>query len=63
MTSSPSKHIKAEKPSVRIVGLPMHADKHLAEAIRKAGNEAFVNKMASPAEVLKAIYGFCELHG
>jgi CheY-like chemotaxis protein len=52
-----TRHIKHEMPEVRVIGLSMHDDEHLAEAMLKAGAEAFVNKAASPAELLRAIYG------
>jgi PAS domain S-box-containing protein len=52
-----TRHIKSEMPEVRVIGLSMHDDEHLAETMRKAGAEAFVSKTVSSAELLKAIYG------
>ncbi|RJQ78099.1 MAG: response regulator [Desulfobacteraceae bacterium] len=53
-----TQRIKAELPSVRVIGLSMHEDEQLARTMRQAGAEAFVSKTASSAELLKAIYGF-----
>jgi CheY-like chemotaxis protein len=50
--------IKAEFPEVRVIGLSMYQEEHIANSMRKAGAEAFVSKIASPAELLEAIYGF-----
>ncbi len=52
-----TRRIKAEMPEARVIGLSMHADEKISEAMRKAGAESFVSKTASPAELLKAIYG------
>jgi len=52
-----TRRIKAEFPEVRVIGLSMHQDEQIVQAMRDAGAEAFVNKAASSAELLKAIYG------
>ncbi|MFP4351007.1 MAG: PAS domain S-box protein, partial [Desulfococcaceae bacterium] len=52
-----TRRIKTEMPEVRVIGLSMYEDKAVAVAIEQAGAEAFVNKTASPDELLKAIYG------
>jgi PAS domain S-box-containing protein len=52
-----TRRIKALNPDVRVVGLSMHEDDQLSKAMVQAGAEAFVSKTASPAELLKAIYG------
>ncbi|MFP4350696.1 MAG: PAS domain-containing protein [Desulfococcaceae bacterium] len=52
-----TRRIKAEWPRVRVVGLSMFEDDHIAQAMRRAGAEAFVSKTASSGELLKAIYG------
>ena len=52
-----TRHVKAERPEVRVVGLSMHEDEHIAKAMRAAGAECLVSKTASPAQLLKAIYG------
>ena len=52
-----TRRIKAEMPEARVIGLSMHADEKISEAMRKAGAESFLSKTASPAELLKAIYG------
>ncbi|MBI4776204.1 MAG: response regulator [Deltaproteobacteria bacterium] len=52
-----TRRIKAELPEVRVIGLSMHQDEQIAQAMIEAGAEAFVNKTASSAELLKAIYG------
>ena len=48
--------IKAEMPHIHIIGLSMHEDKQIAEAMRKSGAEAFISKAASISELLKAVY-------
>jgi PAS domain S-box-containing protein len=52
-----TRRIKAELPGVRVIGLSMHEDEQLARTLREAGAEALINKAASSAELLKAIYG------
>ena len=52
-----TRRIKAELPEVRVVGLSMHDDVHIANSICRAGAESLVNKASSPAKLLKAIYG------
>jgi DNA-binding NarL/FixJ family response regulator len=52
-----TRRIKAEMPEMRVIGLSMHADEEISEAMLHAGAESFVSKTASPAELLKAIYG------
>jgi len=49
--------IRSELPGLRIVGLSMFEDEHVALAMQQAGAEAFVSKTASSEELLKAIYG------
>jgi PAS domain S-box-containing protein len=49
--------IKTELPDIRVIGLSMHDDENIREAMRKAGAEGFVQKTASASELLKAIYG------
>jgi CheY-like chemotaxis protein len=53
-----TRRIKAEFPTVRVIGLSMYEEEQFANSMRQAGAEAFVNKTASPAELLEAIYGF-----
>jgi signal transduction histidine kinase/CheY-like chemotaxis protein len=53
-----TRHIKAEFPEVRVIGLSMYQEEQIANLMREAGAEAFVSKTASPAELLEAIYGF-----
>jgi PAS domain S-box-containing protein len=52
-----TRRIKAEMPGIRVVGLSMYDDKKMSETMREAGAESFLSKTASPAELLKAIYG------
>ena len=52
-----TRRIKAEWPEVRVIGLSMYDDEHISQKMRKAGAETFLSKTASPAELLKAIYG------
>jgi CheY-like chemotaxis protein len=52
-----TQHVKAERPEVRVVGLSMHEDEQVARTMRAAGAECLVSKTASPAQLLKAIYG------
>lgn len=49
--------IKAGLPVVRVIGLSMCEDDHLARTMRQAGAEAFVSKTASPVDLLEAICG------
>jgi CheY-like chemotaxis protein/two-component sensor histidine kinase len=53
-----TRRIKAEFPTVRVIGLSMHQEEQLGNSMHQAGAEAFVSKTASPAELLEAIYGF-----
>lgn len=52
-----TRRIKELYPDMRVLGLSMHEDDQLTNAIVQAGAEALVSKTASPAELLKAIYG------
>jgi DNA-binding NarL/FixJ family response regulator len=52
-----TRRIKDEMPEVRVIGLSMLEDEHIARIMREAGAESFVSKTASSAELLKAIYG------
>jgi PAS domain S-box-containing protein len=52
-----TQRIKAVMPTVRVIGLSMFEDKSSAQNIINAGADCFVPKTASPAELLKAIYG------
>jgi PAS domain S-box-containing protein len=52
-----TRQIKAEFPEIRVIGLSMFEDEHIAQTMREAGAEAFVSKTVSTAELLKAIYG------
>jgi len=49
--------MKSEFPDIRVIGLSMFEDEHIARTMHEAGAEAFVSKTASSAELLKAIYG------
>lgn len=51
-----TRRIKAERPGIRVIGLSMLDDDHIADAMRKAGAEAFLSKTISPAGLLKVIY-------
>ena len=52
-----TRQIKAQLPRIRIIGLSMHEDEHIARTLLQAGAESLVNKTASSAKLLKAIYG------
>jgi CheY-like chemotaxis protein/two-component sensor histidine kinase len=52
-----TRRIKAEWPDMRVIGLSMYEDEHIARTMHQAGAEAFVNKSASSVELLKAIKG------
>jgi CheY-like chemotaxis protein len=52
-----TRHIKTELPDVRVIGLSMHEDEHIAQVMREAGAEASLSKTTSSAKLLKAIYG------
>jgi signal transduction histidine kinase/ActR/RegA family two-component response regulator len=52
-----TRRIKAEQPAVRVIGLSMLEEEEIAERMRQAGAEAFINKAESSAMLLRAIYG------
>jgi PAS domain S-box-containing protein len=52
-----TRHIKAELPDVRVIGLSMHEDEHIAQVMREAGAEVSLSKTISSSKLLKAIYG------
>ncbi len=52
-----TRQIKAALPNVRVIGLSMHEDEHIARTMRDAGAETFLSKTASSSLLLKAIYG------
>jgi PAS domain S-box-containing protein len=52
-----TRHIKAEMPQIRIIGLSMFEDEAVTTAMRRAGAETFISKTASTAKLLQAIYG------
>jgi PAS domain S-box-containing protein len=52
-----TRSIKAEMPLVRIIGLTMHDDPQLTDAMQQAGAELTLSKTTSAAELVKAIYG------
>jgi len=51
-----TRRIKVEQPGVRVIGLSMLEEGEIAERMRQAGAEAFVNKAESAATLLRAIY-------
>lgn len=52
-----ARRIKAELPEVRIIGLTMHDNNELREAMLQAGAEVTLSKTTSATELVKAIYG------
>jgi CheY-like chemotaxis protein len=52
-----TRRIKAEQPAIRVIGLSMLEEAEIAERMRQAGAEAFVNKAESAGTLLRAIYG------
>ncbi len=52
-----TRRIKAEHPGIRVIGLSMLEEGEIADRMRQAGAEAFVNKAESSATLLRAIYG------
>jgi DNA-binding NarL/FixJ family response regulator len=56
-----TRRIKAKWPAVRVIGLSMYDDEQISQEMRTAGAEAVISKTASPAELLKAIYGTARL--
>jgi DNA-binding NarL/FixJ family response regulator len=48
--------IKSEMPQIRVIGLSMHDDESISQAMREAGADAFISKTVGPADLLKAIY-------
>ncbi len=53
-----TRRIKAEHRQVRVIGLSMFDDDHMAETMRLAGAEAFLSKTGSSSALLDAIYRF-----
>jgi PAS domain S-box-containing protein len=51
-----TRRIKAMMPAVRVIGLTMFEEEHIASAMRQAGAELIVTKTASSSALLKAIY-------
>jgi DNA-binding NarL/FixJ family response regulator len=51
-----TRRIKAEMPEVRILGLSMFEDEHIALKMRQAGAEEYLSKTASYDALLEAIY-------
>jgi PAS domain S-box-containing protein len=52
-----TRRIKAEFPTVRVIGLSMHEDEQTAQIMLQAGAESFVTKTAPTDTLLNAIYG------
>jgi PAS domain S-box-containing protein len=52
-----TRHIKAEMPHIRIIGLSMFEDEAVTAAMRRAGADTFISKTASTAKLLQAIFG------
>jgi DNA-binding NarL/FixJ family response regulator len=52
-----TRHIKAEMPHIRIIGLSMFEDEAVTAAMRRAGADTFISKTASTATLLQAIFG------
>jgi CheY-like chemotaxis protein/two-component sensor histidine kinase len=53
--------IKAELPNTRVIGLTMHEDEQLFEAMRHAGADVTLSKTTSVSELTKTIMGNSEL--
>ena len=52
-----TRRIHSAMPGVRVIGLSMHEDEHIARIMQAAGAEALISKTVSSAELIKAIYG------
>jgi DNA-binding NarL/FixJ family response regulator len=52
--------IKAELPHTRVIGLTMHEDEQLYEAMRHAGADVTLSKTTSVSELTKTIMGNSE---
>jgi len=52
-----TRRIRSALPEIRVIGLSMHEDAHIAEAMQAAGAETLISKSVSSAELIKAIYG------
>jgi signal transduction histidine kinase/ActR/RegA family two-component response regulator len=52
-----TRRIRAALPGIRVIGLSMHEDEHIAQAMRAAGAEALISKAVSSAELIRAICG------
>jgi DNA-binding NarL/FixJ family response regulator len=53
--------IKAELPNTRVIGLTMHEDEQLFEAMRHAGADVTLSKTTSVSELTKTIMENSEL--
>jgi PAS domain S-box-containing protein len=51
-----TRRIKAEMPSIRVIGLSMFDDDATAQKMQQAGVDGFVSKNQSSSELLEAIY-------
>jgi PAS domain S-box-containing protein len=54
-----TKHILAKLPTVKIIGLSMHTDSALANAMREAGAIAYLTKGGPAADLIAAIRAAC----
>ena len=52
-----TRFIKAESQETRIIGLSMHDDEYVAQAMREAGAWACINKSYSPNQLMETIRG------
>jgi DNA-binding NarL/FixJ family response regulator len=52
-----AERIVADNPTVRVIGLSMHEDAEMADAMRAAGATAYLTKNGSPTRIIAAIRG------
>ena len=52
-----TRQLREQMPKIRIIGLSMHDDASVAEAMRQAGAERFLTKNGPSAALIKAVRG------
>jgi DNA-binding NarL/FixJ family response regulator len=55
-----TRRLLAAEPATQVIGLSMHADPAVAEAMRAAGAVAYLTKGGQPEALLEAIRACCK---
>lgn len=55
-----TRHIKAQWPETRVLGLSMFEDEHISRKMIDAGAAAFISKTASTRDLINAIFGITD---